>query len=138
MSRVIGLLALATILLLAPGAAAAQTAPHCAPGQTPRFQLGFAALAAELGEVMGQPLECEHVDPASGDTVQKTSSGNSVAARAAAVIAAARPLESATFNSRPAIPSTPSSAAATAAYSAGVSPTTLSSTGTDQPAQVGV
>jgi hypothetical protein len=78
MSRVIGLLALATMLLLAPGAAAAQTAPHCAPGQTPRFQLGFAALAAELGEVMGQPLECEHVDPASGDTVQKTSSGLAV------------------------------------------------------------
>src|SRR5438045_2564073 len=77
MSRVIGLLTLVSLLLAAPGAAA-QTAPHCAPGQAPRFQFGFATLAAALGDLMGQPLECEHADAATGDTQQKTSTGLAV------------------------------------------------------------
>lgn len=52
----------------------AATAAYCAPGQAPAFQLGFAALQQQLGDVMGTPLECEHGAPG-GDTVQQTSTG---------------------------------------------------------------
>jgi hypothetical protein len=55
--------------------AAAQSAPGCPPGQAPAFVLGFATLAQQLGATMGTPLECEHVDPRSGDTVQRTTTG---------------------------------------------------------------
>jgi len=35
-------------------------APYCPPGEAPRFVLGFAELKRELGDVMGEPVECEH------------------------------------------------------------------------------
>jgi lipoprotein-anchoring transpeptidase ErfK/SrfK len=73
------LLALLAALTPLPSAAAAsiivQPAPYCQPGQAPRFALGFADLAGRLGEPMGQPVECEHVDPVSGDTQQQTTTG---------------------------------------------------------------
>ena len=47
----------------------------CQPGQAPVFVFGIADLQQRLGPTMGQPTECEHVDPASGDTVQRTSTG---------------------------------------------------------------
>lgn len=62
----------------AAGAAArapAAVAPFCAPGQTPAYQFGFAALHARLGDLMGEPLECEHVSTADGDTLQRTTRG---------------------------------------------------------------
>jgi hypothetical protein len=52
-----------------------QLEPFCEPGQAPVFSLGFKALADRLGERMGQPLECEHGDPLTGDTHQKTTTG---------------------------------------------------------------
>lgn len=53
-------------------------APHCVQGKTPRFQLGFAELKRHLGDVMGTAIECEHVNAANGDGVQKTSTGLAV------------------------------------------------------------
>jgi hypothetical protein len=51
-------------------------APGCAPGQTPEFHLGFAALQDSLGgNLIGSPIECEHVINAQGDTEQRTTTG---------------------------------------------------------------
>jgi len=50
-------------------------AAYCAPGQDPEFVLGFAFMKAQLGDVMGDPLECEHANPENGDTLQQTSTG---------------------------------------------------------------
>jgi hypothetical protein len=46
----------------------------CTPGQ-PVFVHGAATLKAALGATMGDPLECERVTDALGDTEQKTSAG---------------------------------------------------------------
>src|SRR4051812_41555507 len=51
------------------------SAPFCQPGQEPAFVLGIADLKARLGDTMGAPLECEHLDAESGDTVQHTTTG---------------------------------------------------------------
>lgn len=58
-----------------PSVASAADAPFCQPGQPATFVLGIAELKERLGDTMGEPLECEHLDPASGDTVQHTSTG---------------------------------------------------------------
>src|SRR5579871_583963 len=55
--------------------AAAVTAPNCAPGQSPAFANGMAALKQQVGDVMGTPVECEHAASVVGDTVQQTSTG---------------------------------------------------------------
>jgi len=70
-------LPLASLLVLASTAAAsAQSAPNfCAPGATPTFKLGFATLKDRLGARMGDPVECEHPDPQSGDSLAHTSTG---------------------------------------------------------------
>lgn len=66
-------------LLLAVGVlalpAAASAAPYCAPGQEPEFVLGFAFMKSQLGDIMGEPLECEHANPDNGDTLQQTTTG---------------------------------------------------------------
>jgi hypothetical protein len=49
--------------------------PFCPAGSQSRFVLGIAALHDHLGTIMGEPVECEHVDPASGDTIQHTTTG---------------------------------------------------------------
>jgi hypothetical protein len=49
-------------------------APSCAPGQVSPSQL-FSGLRDAIGETFGQPLECPHVDPSTGDTLQRTSTG---------------------------------------------------------------
>ncbi|MBI4493058.1 MAG: hypothetical protein HY690_09715 [Chloroflexi bacterium] len=54
------------------------TYPYCGPGQTPRFQSGFAMLQEQLGSKMGLPRECEHSNPDNGDALQKTSTGLSI------------------------------------------------------------
>jgi hypothetical protein len=59
-----------------PGATS--LAPFCLPGQTPQFELGFADLAAQLGDVAGQPVECEHGDDWTSNTVQTTTTGQAI------------------------------------------------------------
>lgn len=53
-------------------------APFCAQGQAPQFALGFAQLRGHIGEVMGQPVECEHANPENGDSLQRTTTGLAV------------------------------------------------------------
>ncbi len=53
----------------------AQTASACAAGQVPQFVLGFADLKQRLGTRMGDPVDCQHTDPSTGDTLQHTSTG---------------------------------------------------------------
>jgi hypothetical protein len=43
--------------------------------ERPLFVLGLADLKAELGDVMGDPLECERAINSQGDTVQLTTTG---------------------------------------------------------------
>lgn len=76
MRRLLVIFAVVGALLGVPVSdAAAQTAPFCAPGQTPQFQAGFAALKARLGPTMGEPIECEHANSDNGDTLQETTTG---------------------------------------------------------------
>jgi hypothetical protein len=70
----VGLL-VASIGLATPAAAAPDNAPFCDAGQAPSFVFGFADLKLALGAVMGDPVECEHPNSASGDTLQQTSTG---------------------------------------------------------------
>jgi hypothetical protein len=63
------------LLVLWPTTLAAQSAAACPPGRTPSFLLGFASLQTSLGSSMGEPTECEHVDPVSGDAFQRTTTG---------------------------------------------------------------
>lgn len=56
----------------------APPAPRCRPGQPPVFVLGFAELKRQLGDIMGEPLECERVNPDNGDTLQRTTTGLAV------------------------------------------------------------
>ncbi len=53
----------------------AAVAPYCAPGQDPEFVLGFAFMKSQLGDIMGEPSECEHANPENGDTLQQTTTG---------------------------------------------------------------
>lgn len=64
-------MALAPIGLLQAGA---QDETFCLPGQSPHFSHGFAFLKSQLGDLMGEPLECEHYD-AAGNAFQKTTTG---------------------------------------------------------------
>jgi hypothetical protein len=75
-ARIFGVIVALALLLGQPaGAALAQAAPYCAPGTSPQFSGGFANLKASLGDTMGDPLECEHQDGSSGDTLQQTTTG---------------------------------------------------------------
>jgi hypothetical protein len=58
--------------------ALAELAPYCLPGKTAEFVLGFANLKEQLGDAMGEPLECEHTNPENGDSLQATSTGLAV------------------------------------------------------------
>jgi hypothetical protein len=49
--------------------------PFCQPGQAASFVFGIAALRDRLGATMGTPIECEHRDAESGDTIQHTTTG---------------------------------------------------------------
>jgi hypothetical protein len=77
MPQILGRTTLLAILLLAlwPTAVMAQSAAACPPGRAPSFLSGFASLQTNLGSSMGEPTECEHVDPVSGDTFQRTTTG---------------------------------------------------------------
>ncbi|MCC7371120.1 MAG: hypothetical protein IT306_22080 [Chloroflexi bacterium] len=76
LARIVGAFLALTILLGQPAPMAlAQGAPFCAPGAAPAFVQGFAQLKSILGDVMGDPVECEHTDGASGDVLQQTTTG---------------------------------------------------------------
>jgi hypothetical protein len=54
--------------------AASDTAPECASGEMSDKTL-FAELRLAIGDTFGRPLECPHIDPSTGDTLQRTSTG---------------------------------------------------------------
>jgi len=58
--------------------ARAQSAPFCGDQQSVDWLDAFAPLSAQLGDVMGQPVECPHPATDGGDTVQQTSTGLAV------------------------------------------------------------
>lgn len=68
-------LALVTSSILPSHAAAAQAAPYCLSGQVPQFDGGFVTLSRLLRGAMGDPLDCEHLNPENGDTLQRTTTG---------------------------------------------------------------
>ncbi len=72
--RLIVLLTTAVVLATSFGAALA-AAPYCGAGQDAEFVLGFAFMKSQLGATMGDPIECEHANPANGDTLQQTTTG---------------------------------------------------------------
>ena len=74
-ATVMSVIALVAASFAAPGLALAQAAPHCPPGQPAQFLFGIAELHERLGPTMGVPLECEHVNPENGDTIQHTTTG---------------------------------------------------------------
>ena len=53
-------------------------ASWCLAVETPAFRFGFAELRKVLGDVMGQPTECEHGDGITDDTSQETTTGVAV------------------------------------------------------------
>jgi hypothetical protein len=53
----------------------AQSAPFCPAGQPAQFVLGLGQLKQRLGARMGDPVECQHSDPAGGDLLQHTTTG---------------------------------------------------------------
>jgi hypothetical protein len=53
----------------------AQSAPFCAEAQSVDWLDAFAPLSEQLGDAMGEPVECPHPTSDSGDTVQQTSTG---------------------------------------------------------------
>ena len=71
--------AVVLLTLLASGAPVhaddSSPAPYCEPGQDPSFQFGLAYLKGQVGDPMGYALECQHVDPASGNDIQLTTTG---------------------------------------------------------------
>jgi hypothetical protein len=75
-ARIFGAVIAIAILVAQPiPSALAQTAPYCGPGSSPQFSHGFAALKNALGDLMGEPIECEHNDGGSGDILQQTTTG---------------------------------------------------------------
>jgi hypothetical protein len=76
MHRFALLLALA-VALGVPGSAVASgdSPPYCQGGAAISFQFGFLQLRQQLGDVMGETVECDHFDPVSGDRIQHTTTG---------------------------------------------------------------
>jgi len=57
------------------GVGMAQSAPFCADAESVNWLDAFAPLSEQLGDVMGDPIECPHPTTEGGDTVQQTSTG---------------------------------------------------------------
>jgi hypothetical protein len=72
---IVGVAALLGASVVTPTSALAQGAAYCPPGQPAQFLFGIAELQQRLGPTMGVPLECEHVNPENGDTIQHTTTG---------------------------------------------------------------
>jgi hypothetical protein len=62
-------------MALSGSSASAQPAPYCLPGREPSFGPELTELSQQLGERMGEPIECPHPDATTGDTLQQTSTG---------------------------------------------------------------
>jgi hypothetical protein len=72
----LALVLICSLTAVAVPSADAQTAPGCAPDESPTYVFGFAALHDKLGATMGSPSSCEYADPnGTGDTEQNTSVG---------------------------------------------------------------
>ncbi|MDP6509348.1 MAG: hypothetical protein QF719_01215 [Chloroflexota bacterium] len=71
------LAALGLLLTIAAAVAAPveAAAAHCEAGESPQFRFGFAFLKSQIGDTMGEPIECEHGNPDNGDTLQQTTTG---------------------------------------------------------------
>ncbi|HET6317130.1 MAG TPA: hypothetical protein VFG86_11775 [Chloroflexota bacterium] len=67
-----------TLLALVSGHVQAQPAPFCLDGQVPTLEPALMELNEQIGGVLGDPLECLHVDPDTGDLIQHTSGGLAV------------------------------------------------------------
>lgn len=52
-----------------------RAANFCGIDEEPQFYFGIAYLKSLLGPVMGDPVECEHANPANGDALQHTTTG---------------------------------------------------------------
>jgi endonuclease/exonuclease/phosphatase family metal-dependent hydrolase len=65
---------LTLVLFLGVATEPSQAETFCSPGQQPHFDHGFAFLKSQLGEVMGEPVECERYD-AAGNAAQQTTTG---------------------------------------------------------------
>lgn len=63
-----------TFSFLANAPVNAQSSNFCAAGEQPTFRFGFAELKRQMGDTIGEPLECEHYDE-EGDAYQKTTTG---------------------------------------------------------------
>jgi hypothetical protein len=50
--------------------------PYCGQDQSPTFGPAFATLVEQLGDIVGEPLDCEHADESSQLVVQATTTGN--------------------------------------------------------------
>lgn len=74
MPRLLAALVVVAALLIG-SAPAASAAPYCQSGQTPQFVFGFKTLSENLGDRMGQPIECEHTQASTGDVQQQTTKG---------------------------------------------------------------
>lgn len=62
------------VALSVPPVSAQNWDNYCAAGQQPVFVFGFAKVKQELGDLVGEPLECEHYDT-EGNAYQKTTEG---------------------------------------------------------------
>lgn len=74
--NVVGLI-LGLVMFFGAVVALAQIETFCPSGQAPHFQYGFAFLKQQLGEIMGEPLQCEHYD-AKGNAFQQTTTGQAI------------------------------------------------------------
>ena len=73
MRPLIGVLVIVGALLGEPRAATSvQVAPHRQPDEAPRFPPAFAALKEQVGAPVGEPVECPSTDPATGDSLQRS------------------------------------------------------------------
>jgi hypothetical protein len=66
-----------TAVAIAPSVSSSPVAAntYCSGGETPHYANGFQLLKDQLGDAMGDPMECEHVIDTQGDTQQMTSTG---------------------------------------------------------------
>jgi hypothetical protein len=76
-----GLAAIVLLLLCASSISSraltveADGAPYCAPDRPLDWQPVLAPLSQQLGDAIGQPLECAHPAGDSDDTIQQTTTG---------------------------------------------------------------
>ena len=75
LGRLAAVILLAGACALAPIPVQAQAAPYCAEGEAPHVASIFQALVDHYGDAVGDPVECAHPAPPSGDTQQQTTTG---------------------------------------------------------------